>query len=425
MNEDFLQFLWQYRLFNESKLSSANGEPIQIINVGTKNSDAGPDFFNARILYNHVEWAGNIEIHINASDWNKHKHQFDPIYNNVILHVVWNNDTIIYNANQQQILTVTLPILYETHAEYLKLYENHKLIACGEKLATLNFPISTYLTSLAVSRLEKKSQFVLHELKEINYHWEETLYRILAYGFGLKVNASSFLMLAKSIPFQIIQKNADNLVFLESVLFGQSGLLPESSSDNYVSLLIKQYHYYKKKYGLTPLPATVWKFSKIHPPSFPTLRIAQWAAFLYKNANNLTDLVQLQSLKKILKKFDFNTSEYWHSHYHFNKSANLTKFKLGKSYIYLIIINCLLPYIFVYSKERMDNELNEQVISMLEQLPPEKNNIIKAWKEFNIIPQNALQSQALIQLCENYCKPRFCLRCNIGTYILLQTKSLF
>lgn len=425
MNEDFLQFLWQYRLFNENELSSVHGEPIKIINVGTKNSDAGPDFFNARIQYNGVEWAGNIEIHINSSDWNKHKHQFDATYNNVILHVVWNHDAEVFNTNQQQIITVKLPVLPQTHTEYLQLYENHKLIACSDKLLTINFPVSTYLVSLAVSRLEKKSLFIFNELKEVNFDWEETLYRILAYSFGLRTNAQAFLMLAKSIPFQIIQKNADNKEVLEALLFGQSGLLPEESSEKYVSNLIKQFNYYKTKYNLVPLSVTVWKFSKIHPPSFPTIRIAQWAAFLHQNADKLTDLLEVKSLKKILKKFSVNPSEYWQFHYNFNKSTKITKYHMGKSYTYLILINCLLPYIFVYSRERMNNELNEQVISILEQLPPEKNNIIKAWKEANIIPRNALQSQALLHLYENFCKPRFCLRCNIGTYILLQTKSLF
>ncbi len=425
MYEDFLQFLWQYRLFEEGKLLSENGENIKIINVGTKNSDAGPDFFNARIVYNDVEWAGNIEIHRAASDWNKHKHHQDSTYDNVILHVVWEHDTEVFTSKNRKVLTVTLPVLSKTNEEYLDLYENHKFIACSQKLEGINIPITTYLTPLAVARLEKKSSFILFELKDCDYQWDETWYRILAYSFGLKANSQAFLMLAKSIPLSIIQKNAGNLLTIEALCFGQSGLLPEESNENYVNSLIKEYNYLKVKYELKPLNSTVWKFSKIHPPSFPTLRIAQWAAFLNKYASSIVDFVKIQPLKNLIKKFDVQVSDYWEAHYYFNKKTPLTKSKLGKSFINIILINSLLPYIFVYSKERMNNELNEWVLDMLEEMSSEKNHIIKEWINIGIEPQNAFQSQALLHLYENFCKPRFCLRCNIGTHILLQTKSLF
>ncbi|NSW45660.1 MAG: DUF2851 family protein [Bacteroidales bacterium] len=424
MNEDFLQFLWQYRLFNEELLVSDKGEKIKIINIGTKNSDAGPDFFNARIVYNYVEWAGNIEIHKNASDWNKHKHHQDQTYDNVILHIVWNKDTEVYTTQKRQVLTVELPVLNHTKNEYLKLYENHKSIACSDKIKNLNLPITTYLTSLAIARLEKKSSFILFELKDSHYNWEETWYRVLAYSFGLKANAQAFLMLAKSLPLSLIQKNVGNLLTIEALFFGQSGLLPSDSNDPYVNQLIEEYKYQKTKYNLKPLTATIWKFSKIHPPSFPTIRIAQWAAFLNKHANSITHFLKVQSLKNLSKMFNVTPSEYWQIHYHFNSKSNKTKMNLGKSFINIILINSFFPFAFTFSKERLNNELSDWVLDMLEEMPPEKNHIIKDWINAGIEPQNAFQSQALLHLFENYCKPRFCLRCNIGTYILLQTKSL-
>jgi len=424
MNEDFLQFLWQYRLFNEELLVSDKGEKIKIVNIGTKNFDAGPDFFNARIIYNQIEWAGNIEIHNNASDWNKHKHHQDQTYDNVILHIVWNKDTEVYTTQHRQVLTIELPVLSHTKNEYLKLYENHKSIACSDKIKNLNLPITTYLTSLAIARLEKKSSFILFELKDSQYNWEETWYRVLAYSFGLKVNAQAFLMLAKSLPLPLIQKNVGNLLTIEALLFGQSGLLPTNSNDPYVSQLIEEYKYQKTKYNLIPLTATIWKFSKIHPPSFPTIRIAQWAAFLNKHANSITNFLKVQPLKDLSKMFNVTPSEYWQVHYHFNSKSTKTKMNPGKSFINIILINSFLPFVFTFSKERLNNELSDWVLDMLEEMLPEKNHIIKEWINAGIEPQNAFQSQALLHLFENYCKPRFCLRCNIGTYILLQTKTL-
>ena len=425
MNEDFLQFLWQYRLFNEQELASEKGENIKILNIGTKNSDAGPDFFNARILYNEIEWAGNIEIHNNASDWNKHKHHQDETYDNVILHVVWNIDCEVYTSKNRPVLTIKLPVLDKTKVEYLSLYENHKLIACSEKLKNINLPITTYLTSLSIARLEKKASFIYFELKESNYNWEETWYRILAYSYGLKVNAQAFLMLAKSIPLSIIQKNVGNLLTIEALFFGQSGLLPKESSDHYVTSLINEYKYLQSKDNLTPLNSTVWKFSKIHPPSYPTMRIAQWAAFMNKNANAITDFLKVQSLKKLMDMFSCKPSPYWNEHYTFIAKTKNAKMNVGKGFINIILINSFFPFAFVYSRERLNSQLNDWILDMLEEMPAEKNSILKEWSVAGIIPQNAFQSQALIHLYENYCKPRFCLRCNIGTYILLQTKELF
>lgn len=264
----------------------------------------------------------------------------------------------------------------------------------------------------------------MFELKDSNYNWEETWYRVLAYSYGLKVNAQAFLMLAKSVPLSLAQKNCGNLLTIEALYFGQSGLLPKESTDDYVKSLIKEYQYLQLKYNLVPLNSSVWKFSKIHPPSFPTMRIAQWASFLNRYATSITDFLKVQPLKNLTKMFNVAPSEYWKIHYHFNSKTTSTKMNLGKNFINIILINSFFPFVFVYSKERLNNELSEWVLDMLEELPSEKNYIIKEWMKTGVEPQNSFQSQALLHLYENYCKPRFCLRCNIGTYILLQTKSL-
>ncbi|MCX7863124.1 MAG: DUF2851 family protein [Bacteroidales bacterium] len=425
MSEDFLQFLWQYRLFDENNLCTSNGEKIEIIHVGTKNSDAGPDFFNSRIRYAGIEWAGNVEIHKNSSDWNIHQHNIDEAYDNVILHVVWNYDQDVFNSKHQKILTITLPILPETMQEYKSLYENHKPIACSDKLSRLNYPFATYLETLAVSKLEKKSKLISNELKETQYNWEESFYRILAYSFGLKANAHAFLMLAQTTPLTIIKKNLDQYFRIEALMFGQSGLLPQQSDHPYVAKLIKEYAYLQHKYNLVPLNASVWKFSKIHPPSFPTIRIAQWVYFLHKHANDLMNLIKEVPFKKLVKQFQIKTSEFWDTHYTFEKETEVpVRNRMGKSFIHLIFINSVLPFIFIYAKEKQNTSLQEWVINIFEQIPSEKNHIIKFWHEANIIPKNAFQSQALLYLYEQFCKPRFCLRCNIGTYLLLHTKSL-
>ncbi len=426
MYEDFLHFLWQYRLFDEENLKTNDGYRIKVLNVGIKNSDAGPDFFNARIKYNNLEWAGNIEIHQNASDWYQHKHHLNPSYNNVILHIVWNYDTDVYNSNNEKILTIKLPLIEKTFNEYLFLYNNHKKIACNERIKQSDYPLIAYLTSLAVARLEKKSNNILFELKETNNNWEEVWYRTLAYSFGLKANSQAFSLLTKSLPLLIIQKNADNLLSIEALLFGQSGLLPKQSDIPHVQQLITEYEFLKTKYKLTPLNPSIWKFSKIYPTSFPTLRIALFAAFLHKNATRISSFLSVQNLSSLQKMFNTTTSVFWHNHYHFDKkNSSYRKIKISKSFVHLLLINGLFPFLFTYSKHRLNNELNDWILDCMEQLPPENNSIIKEWEKLGIKAENAFQSQALIHLYENYCKPRFCLRCNIGTYLLLHTKRIF
>ncbi len=425
MNEDFLQFLWQYRLFNEDELYDENNQKIEIIHVGTKNSDAGPDFFNARIRYNNIEWVGNVEIHRNASDWDLHNHQNDDAYNNVILQVVWNKNTEVYNNKKQKVLTISLAVYEETSNSYYELYENHKQIACSDKLIKIQYPFTAYLESLAISRLEKKSQWIYNELKNANYDWEESFYRILSYSFGLKANSQSFLLLSQSLPLSLIKKNADHLFQIEALVFGQSGLLPNNSNNSYVNSLIKEYEYMKIKYRLIPLNYVIWKFSKIHPPSFPTIRLAQWSYFLYKHANNLTNLLQEMNMNSLIKQFNIKTSSFWETHHHFeSRYESSVRNKVGKSFIFLLLINSYLPFIFLYSREKLNNKLQDWVIKMYENIPSEKNSIIKYWTDAGIKPNNALQSQALIHLYEYFCKPRFCLRCNIGTYLLLNTRKL-
>lgn len=428
ITEDFLQFLWQYRLFDEKKLCDDENNLIEVISVGTRNYDAGPDFINARIKYKNIEWAGNVEIHVNSDDWNKHAHHTNILYNNVILHLVYNKTSDVKNSNGHDILTVKFPVHKKLSGIYEKLYKSSKKIACSSLIKETHYTLFlSFITSLAVSRLEKKASFIQTILRETNNNWEETFYRVIAYGFGLKVNANAFLSLTETLPLNVIKKHIDNYEIIEALFFGQSGLLPNNPRDKYVNKLLEIYKYYKIKYNLVPLNPALWKFSKLYPASFPTIRIAQFSAFLFKNADNLLFIVNTDfDLKKLNKLFDVKINDFWKSHYHFYKpSLREIKINIGEHLRQTIIINSILPFIFTYSSVRLNNKLNEKVLNAYEKIKPEKNNIIKTWESLNIKPKSALETQALIHLYENYCKPRYCLKCNIGTFLLLKNKSLF
>jgi len=428
ITEELLQFLWQYRLFNYKKLKDNNGNIIEILSIGTKNYDAGPDFLNARIRYNNLEWVGNVEIHVNSEDWFKHNHHLDPLYNSVILHIVFKKTVEVKNSLNSDVLTVELPISKKLISLYKKFYNSKEKISCKNYYNNLHPTIiSSYVDSLIISKLENKSKFISTILNQCKGNWEEVFYRIIAYGFGLKLNSLPFLMLAENIPLTLVKKHIDNELVIKSIFFGQSNLLPSTPKDNYTLSIIETYKYYKKKYNLTPLERNIWRFSKLYPSSYPTLRIAKFVAFLIKNVEKFSDILKNLSelnLKKIRSFFDVTIDDYWKDHYNFNTISKVKMpLGIGRQLQDIVIINSFLPFIFAYSLLKLSGELNEKVLSIYEKLKAEKNHIIREWEKIGFKPKNSLESQALIYLYENYCKTKQCFKCNIGAIILTKYKS--
>lgn len=421
MKEDFLHYIWKYKLFDTSNLLSQNDEQIEVINFGIHNTDAGPDFFNGKIKINQTIWAGNIEIHINSSDWLRHKHQIDKAYDNVILHVVFNNDRPIKDKNGIELPTIELKGLIEDKLidRYNFLIRSKDWIPCGKQVKEVDeFTINSWINRLSIERLERKSAEIQESLKLNKNNWEETFYQYLFKYFGLKVNALPFELLAKNTSLKIIEKH-NNLFSIEAFLYGQSGYLEKAFNDEYYNKLQKEYHFLRLKFNLTPLDITMWKLLRLRPSNFPTIRISQLANLLNNHTRLFTKIIETNSVEELQKLFIVQASIYWNTHYQFINEESSEKIKrIGINTINNIIINVIVPFTFVYGKSKQDESLINKSLNLLENVKSENNSIIKKWTELGLKSTNAMQTQSLIELKNNYCSQKKCLNCSIGNQII-------
>ncbi len=420
MNEDFLHYIWKNKLFDKKEYRYNNSK-IEIVDTGEQNFDAGPDFFNAKIKIDNTTWAGNIEIHKNASDWYKHKHNNDKSYNNVILHVVDNFDKEITNQNKIKIPTIEIKYNKKYLENYKYLNSNNNNIKCINHIHFIDdFTINFWLDKLLIERLEKKSKIIDKILQQNKNNWEDTFYKLLAVNFGIKTNSLPFELLANSLPLNIIYKHKNNLFQLEALFFGQAGFLEqEIKNDKYFNDLKNEYKYFKTKYKLTNINSYLWKFHRLRPNNFPTIRIAQFAALINNSSKLFSVILETNDTKKIFKLFEFSASEYWDNHYNFGiKSTKKIKKQIGKTFINNIIINTISLIIFSYAQHHSNHTKKDFAIELLEKIKPEKNNIINKWNQTNIKINNAAKTQALIQLYNEYCKKNNCINCEIGNKII-------
>ncbi|HNW49454.1 MAG TPA: DUF2851 family protein [Prolixibacteraceae bacterium] len=420
MSEEFLQFIWKNSLFPRMGLFTTRGEPVEIINPGKLNTDAGPDFFNASIRIGDTLWAGNVEIHLRSSDWLLHGHQNDLSYNNVILHVVLENDKEVFLFNGSPIQTLILPVKPEIRKNYQELMNEKDWPACHRNVGQVD-EIFRFIAfdSLLIERIEQKTEGIVRLLAENKNDWSETFHQFLARNFGFKTNALPFEMLARMTPLSVLAKHKNNLFQLEAILFGQSGLLNEQLlGDDYFLKLRDEYSFLAKKHGLKGIDSYLWKFMRLRPANFPTIRIAQFAALIHRSESLLSKLTEEKEVKTILDFFDVKASEYWDTHYRFNQTATKMVKWMGKASRNTIIINTVVPFLFVYGERNNKKELKQRALDLLESLPPESNNIIKRWNELGIVTRNSSDTQALIQLKNEYCDRKKCLHCLLATKII-------
>jgi Protein of unknown function (DUF2851). len=430
MKEEFLHYLWKNSLYDQDRLFDNEKNNILVLDPGEYNRDSGPDFFNARISIAGTIWAGNVEIHIKSSHFNMHGHQNDPAFNNVILHVVADNDKRVFNAKGEEILSTEIsfdPNLYE---KYTLLVNNPYIIACQEEIMKLDeILVHHWLNTLVIERLQIKTESILKIFSETGRDWEETFYRVLTRYFGFRVNTEPFEMLATALPFRIIRKHSDNIFQIEALLFGTAGLLEtglfkEALSDEYYRNLIKEFTVLSAKYSLQPLHGWLWKFSRLRPSNFPTVRLSQLAAMLSIAGGLFSKVLEAADIKKIKELFEVSASGYWDDHFVFGKkSRNFTK-NTGSQAADILLINAVIPMIFVYGQSRDCQDISERALSFLENVTPEENTITSEWKAAGINAHSAFYSQALIQLRNEYCKKRKCLDCRIGNKIISQGKKL-
>ena len=416
ISEFFLHYIWQNKLFNAENLTDDNNNEIKIVSPGIKNKDAGPDFFNAKIKIGNTIWAGNVEIHLNASDWYKHNHHKDKAYNNVILHVVADNDSKTISEDGKRIPSFVLNYEKKLSDKYTKLINNKNTISCNNYIVSVDkLILNTWLSRLLIERAEQKTEYAKSLLEFKNNNWEEIFYIITARSFGFKVNALPFELLAKSLPSTILAKHKNNKFQIEALLFGQAGMLKDNTiKDYYFSKLKKEYNFLKKKYKLSEIENYLWKFLRIRPSNFPTVRISQFADLIYKSSHLFSKVIETKSISELEKIFDIKSSEYWNTHYKFGKESSLKEKRFGKSAVRNILINTIIPILFLYGKEKNKAEISEKAINFLENLKPEKNNITKKWENSGTKIKNAYFSQALIQLYNEYCIKKRCLDCRIG-----------
>jgi hypothetical protein len=421
MTEDFLHYLWMNQLFFKENLKSIQGEELEIIHPGVANSDAGPDFFNARIKIGNTIWVGNIEIHVHSSDWVKHKHQSDKAYENVILHVVADHDIPVVRESGEELTTLELVFDERLYRNYIKLVYANGWIPCQDRLSDIEkLFLNNWMDRLATERLELKSGEILKTLEANQNDWEETLYHFIGRSFGFRLNSDPFGLLTKAMPLRILLKHSENLCQIEALLFGQAGFLDSGEGDEYYMKLRKEYIFLKKKYSLKSLEKYLWKFLRLRPSNFPTIRIAQFSALIFKHHTLFSSITETISLHELRDLFNVLPNEYWLSHYQFNKKSIIRQKRLGKQAVDSLIINAIVPVLFTYGRMVSGDSYKDSAQKILQELPAELNSIITSWKRNQIIPDHAMDSQALIHLKNHYCDKRKCLKCAIGNKILLK-----
>lgn len=422
MKEEFLHYIWQYQIWNTAILKSTTDELIQIQNPGSLNIDAGPDFFNAQVQLDDQRWAGNVEIHIRSSDWYAHNHHRDKRYNPVILHVVWEHDVEVFREDETVIPVLEIKdyVSNDILDAYTKLHSKPVAwIACQEQLESVSeFITDAWLERVYLERLERKATELIKDAEQNKYHWEALLFSKLAKSFGLKVNGEVFFQMAVSIPFHVVQKCQNNLMQLEALFMGQAGLLEGNKEDVYFLQLQQEYVFLKAKFSLQPIE-TPPKFFRLRPYNFPTIRLSQLANLYHTNTSLFSNWINNKELDDFYTSYRVKASEYWDSHYNFGVPSTSRKKQLSKNFIDLLLINTLVPIRFVYSKYLGENKA-EEILQLIEKLPAENNSIIDNYKKYGLTAKNALQSQGLLQLYNNYCIPKRCLSCAIGNAILKQ-----
>jgi hypothetical protein len=423
MNESFLHYIWQFQYFDKKDLRCSTGEAVTVFNPGFRNSHSGPDFYDAKLRIDSIEWAGSVEIHIYSSGWREHKHQEDPAYENVVLHVVWEeNETILRNDGTHiPTLELKLRVAQSFLLQYKRIIHSRNKIPCANAIAMVPDVIKrSMLDKALMSRLESKANNILVAFQKSNADWEETCYQMLCKNFGFKVNTEPFLQLAQSLPYKLLMKHADKSEQVEALIFGQAGFLNETINDSYYLLLKREYILLKTKYDLRSrqMNKAQWRFLRLRPANFPTVRLAQLASLLFHQKKFFSRIVAPGTLQELMLMFSAKPSDYWLHHYQFFKKQEKEIPSLGKMSVENILINSIVPLLVAYGKAKDNQGCIDRALRILQELRSEKNNILSSWEALGLSSKSAFDSQALIELHNSFCLRRRCLDCNIGFSLL-------
>ena len=422
MTERLLQYIWQFQHFNKSELATAENEALHIIQPGQYNTNQGPDFLDAKVRIDNTTWAGSIELHINSSDWKNHKHAGDKNYKNVILHVVWQHDVDLQLSFPTLVLQDKVPkVLLE---KYNELMNAPGFIPCEKAIHRVDeITLLSWKERLLIERLEARSKQIFGQLKENNAHWEETFWWLLAKNFGVKVNTDIFEKVARSISINILSKHKNQVIQLEALLFGQAGLLEGEFTESYPTMLQKEYRFLRDKYKMQPLNGSLM-FLRMRPSNFPTVRLAQLAMLIHESVHLFSTIKSSTSLNEIRSLLNITANDYWHYHYVFEEATAFKKKNLGRQMSDVLLINAIVPIIFAYGHYHQEEQYKNKALEWLSSIHAEKNSITGGFEALGMTNKTAFDSQAFIQLKNEYCNKKRCLDCSIGNKIIRTTPSV-
>ena len=420
MTERLLQFIWEFQYFNKRDLETITGERIQILQQGRLNANQGPDFSDARIRIGETMWAGNVELHVRGSDWNKHGHQHDQHYRNVVLHVVWTHDSGPSGDEAPGIPVLELRnrVSKILLGRYEEMMNTGTFIPCESAIGRIKkLTWTAWKDRLVAERLTRKAMLPAGFSRQNNHHWEETCWWMLARNFGIVVNADAFEEVARTIPISVLSKLKHHPLLVEAILFGQAGLLQDSYTDEYPQALLREYRFLQQKFNLRPVNRPIL-FLRMRPGNFPTIRMAQLAALINSSEHLFSAMLEADSVEKIKSFFDVTASAYWDNHYRFDEMSPEKKKNLGEGMIENIIINTVSPLLFAYGTYHRQEAMQERALNWLEALDPENHTITTRFQQLGIRNRHAFDSQALTELKNEYCNKKRCLDCAVGTSLL-------
>lgn len=420
MKEDLLHYIWQFRLYTTSELVTVENNTLRVINPGSQNVNSGPDFLESTLVIDDQRWAGNVEIHINASDWYLHQHEKDSNYDAVILHVVWNHDVEVYMKDNKPL--PTLELKHVVSRELLKKYEmlyraDSRWIPCENQIGNISlFDLKHWLERMYFERLEQKTTMIQELLEKSKNDWEAVLFYMLSKSFGSRVNGEAMLRVAESLGISVLRKEMHDPLRLSALLYGQASLLEGHREDVYYTQLSEEYAYLRHKYNLKSAGSRL-QFFRMRPHNFPTVRIAQLISLYNQKSYLFASIIAAKELEEYYKLFDIQINEYWKHHFNFGKESTPSSKKLTKTFIDLLIINTILPLKFYYLKS-IGKPNDGEIIHLISKIKSEKNSVVSKFSELDVRPENAMEGQALLELKNNYCASKRCLKCAIGKIIL-------
>lgn len=423
--EKLLHYVWKHKLFPIGELLTTDGLQVEVIDTGQHNSNAGPDFFNAKVKVGGMLWVGNVEIHERSSDWYLHGHDHDKAYNNVVLHIAETVDSEVTDTTGRNIAQMQLSVPTNVKDNYEELLLTDRYPPCYKIVPELSrLMVHSWLSALQTERLEQKTAAIQQRADALGGSWEDAYFVTLARNYGFGINGDTFEQWAMNVPLSKVGHHRDDLFQIEVFFMGQAGLLDwqtvpsyyqeEARREGYFDKLSNEYQYLAHKFDLTPIDHKLWRFLRLRPQNFPHIRISQLANLYYERMAGLGAVLDCKTTEELQDIMQTHVTPYWETHYTFGSTSTRNEKNISQFSMNLLMINTAVPMLFAYGRHIGDESLCERAVAFLNSLKAENNTIVRMWRECGLLAQSAGDSQALIQLKKEYCDRRECLRCRIG-----------